>query len=238
MIVLRGAPADRHLFISMKPHLTICGVGELRTVLDRTDPERPITHVVSIWGRPVRRSEVVEMNHFLALFEQKLPGVQVLPLEFEDIAQPEHGLAAPGRDHLASVLAFAREALLQQDEQTHILVHCQMGVSRSTACALAILAQANPEVPSRRLFSHLRSLRKWLCPNQRLVRIADELLARTDPLLEAVQYSKQGIYSSSKSLSRKLSAMRHHAATGEKLPDLAAPMQQIVEEEESKDDQR
>ena len=51
-----------------------------------------------------------------------------------------------------------------------------------------------------------------------------------------VQYSAQGIRSSSSSLSRKMRAMRHHAATGEKLADLEAPMQEIVEEEEKKPD--
>jgi hypothetical protein len=51
-----------------------------------------------------------------------------------------------------------------------------------------------------------------------------------------VRYSGSGIEASSASFSRKMKAMRHHAATGEELPDLAAPMQEIVEEEDLKDD--
>jgi hypothetical protein len=50
----------------------------------------------------------------------------------------------------------------------------------------------------------------------------------------AVPYSAKGIHSTSSSLSRKLSAMRHYASTGEKLADYEAPMQQIVQEEEDK----
>ena len=38
-------------------------------------------------------------------------------------------------------------------------------------------------------------------------------------------------------LSRKMHAFRHHAATGEELPDLAPPMQDIVAEEQDKDDE-
>ena len=51
-----------------------------------------------------------------------------------------------------------------------------------------------------------------------------------------VQFSHGGVRSSSRSFSRKMQAMRHHAATGEKLADYDAPMQDIVGEEEKKDE--
>ena len=38
-------------------------------------------------------------------------------------------------------------------------------------------------------------------------------------------------------VSGKMQAFRHYAATGVELPDLAAPMQDIVAEEEDKDDE-
>ncbi|MDF1789861.1 MAG: hypothetical protein P1U82_28640, partial [Verrucomicrobiales bacterium] len=53
----------------------------------------------------------------------------------------------------------------------------------------------------------------------------------------AVPYSRAGIRSTSSSLSRKMRAMRHHASTGEKLADLDAPMQDIVEDESKDGDQ-
>jgi hypothetical protein len=47
-----------------------------------------------------------------------------------------------------------------------------------------------------------------------------------------VQFSDKGVRSSSASLSRKMSAMRHFMSTGEELADYAAPMTEIVNEEE------
>ena len=52
----------------------------------------------------------------------------------------------------------------------------------------------------------------------------------------SVQYSHKGMHSSHSSLSRKMSAMRHHASTGEKLADYDAPMEEIVKEEEERED--
>ena len=52
-----------------------------------------------------------------------------------------------------------------------------------------------------------------------------------------VQYSKKGMKSSSASLSRKMSAMRQYASTGEKDADYESPLEQIVKEEEDNADQ-
>jgi len=49
-----------------------------------------------------------------------------------------------------------------------------------------------------------------------------------------VLYSHAGVESSSASFSRKMSAVRHYASTGEEPPDYGASMEQIVKEEEEK----
>ena len=170
----------------MSHRLTICGVHELRATLYNPDPPRPITHVISLWDTPAREAERAEIDHYLGLFGLRLPEAPVLPLEFEGISAPVEGLTAPAPAHMTSVLAFARLAISDRGDDAHLLVHCRMGISRSSACALAIFAQANPDTPSYDLFSHLLSLRPWLAPNQRLIRFADEILERDDPLLDAV----------------------------------------------------
>ena len=52
-----------------------------------------------------------------------------------------------------------------------------------------------------------------------------------------VHYSCKGVRSSSASISRKMSALRHYQATTDELPDYCASMAEIVEEEEGKDEQ-
>ena len=87
---------------------------------------------------------------------------------------------------MREVLAFAEKAVEEQGENTHLLVHCRMGISRSSACALAILADNNADTPSHELLSQLLTRRRWISPNQRLTLFADQLLDRDDPLLPVV----------------------------------------------------
>jgi hypothetical protein len=89
------------------------------------------------------------------------------------------------------------------------------------------------------LITHQRENYNWqflfLAANQDAIATAAQM-GIDRRFSSAVQHSAKGIHSSSASFSRKMKAMRHHAATGEELPDLAAPMQEIVEEEDLKDD--
>jgi len=170
----------------MNPHLTICGLGELGFLLEVQDPEPPITHVVSLWNPPSDEDDEREQEEYLGLFQETLPGVPVLVLEFDDISGPVAGRIAPRIDHLQTILDFARQAFADRKSDTHILVHCQMGISRSPAAALAILAQCNPEASAPDLVTHLGAIRKWIHPNWLMVQHADTLLDRQDSLLEAV----------------------------------------------------
>ena len=180
----------------MKPDLTICGVSELESLLvGRDPPPGTITHIVSLWDPPVQDASRWEIDEHLNLFGRVLPSAPVLALFFDDIANPVEGLTEPGIDHMRQVLSFAREALKDHGDDTHLLVHCRMGISRSTACALAILAHANPEIPARDLVFHILSIRPWVAPNLSLTQFADEILERDDPLLPAVRSLRNGTMS-------------------------------------------
>jgi predicted protein tyrosine phosphatase len=64
---------------------------------------------------------------------EKLPHLR---LEFADTRSPKHRLP-PQRHHVEQAIEFGRQA---QQAGGHLLVHCEMGVSRSSGIALAILA--------------------------------------------------------------------------------------------------
>lgn len=171
----------------MSPHLTVCGVDELAPLFEDQDPGGPaITHVISLWDPPTKPDHEKEITRHLDLFTRSLPESSVLPLSFDDIPCPVPGLTEPGINHMREVLAFAEKAVEEQGENTHLLVHCRMGISRSSACALAILADNNADTPSHELLSQLLTRRRWISPNQRLTLFADQLLDRDDPLLPVV----------------------------------------------------
>jgi predicted protein tyrosine phosphatase len=160
--------------------LTICGISEL------TDQrERPVTHVLSILDPDHPDPEA---------FEAYDPHHRTI-LRFHDIIKPVQGMILPEPEHVEAILRFGHEVADGRDERVegHLLVHCHMGVSRSTAAMLTLMAQAEPEESEERLFARLVEIRPQAWPNSRMVAFADELLSRDGRLVEALRrhYGRQ-----------------------------------------------
>lgn len=156
---------------------TICGIDELDA-----HAETPITHLVSILDPQTPRPGALDL--FI--------GRPVLELRFDDVIEPAEGKILPAREHAAALLEFgaaiARAAGAGgagSEARAHLLVHCFAGISRSTAAAAVLLAQAFPEVPGPALFAELHRLRPQAWPNLRLVELGDELLGRNGDLVRA-----------------------------------------------------
>jgi predicted protein tyrosine phosphatase len=68
-----------------------------------------------------------------------------------------------------------------------------MGVSRSTAAMLTLMAQANPDKSEDRLFERLVEIRPQAWPNSLMIDFADEVLSRNGRLTEALRrhYGRQ-----------------------------------------------
>jgi predicted protein tyrosine phosphatase len=160
--------------------LTICGVEELGH-----HSARGVTHVLSIldpdWSEP-------------EIFGAYDPHHRTT-LRFHDAIEPGPGLMLPQPEHVEAILEFGRsltaEAIAR--EKPHLLVHCHMGVSRSTAAMAMLMAQSNPEDSEEQLFAQLLELRPQAWPNSLMVEFADEILGRRGRLLTALGrlYSQQ-----------------------------------------------
>lgn len=94
----------------------------------------------------------------------------------------------PEPDHVQAILSFGR--LLAEDgstrEKAHVLVHCHMGVSRSTAAMVMLMTQSNPRLGEERIFGQLLDLRPQAWPNSLMVKFADEQLGRSGRLIAAL----------------------------------------------------
>ena len=154
--------------------LTICGIEEL----SQHGP-RAVTHVLSLldptWP---------ELTSFATYGKHSRT-----TLRFHDVIDPGPGLTLPTKDHVAEILAFgdglAAEA--KTDAERHLLVHCHMGISRSTAAMLSLMAQMNPQDADDALFERLRQIRPQAWPNSLMVTYADELLGREGRLVAALR---------------------------------------------------
>lgn len=166
-----GMPSDIADF-----DLTICGLDELRGHADA-----PITHVLSILDpeTPMPRA-----------FERYAPLRRHWVLRFHDVSAPIGDAQAPEQPDVEQLLAFAAE-LQEGAPNTHLLVHCHAGVSRSTAAAAILLAQRNPGREAE-AFRHVARIRPGAWPNRRMVEIADRLMHRDGRLIEGLRSMRSG----------------------------------------------
>jgi predicted protein tyrosine phosphatase len=153
--------------------LTVCGLEEL-------DQHRAggVTHVLSIldpdWADP-EAFGAFDPHHRTIL-------------RFHDVIEPGPGLQLPQAGDVEAVLAFG--ASLAHDaaerDEGHLLVHCHMGISRSTAAMATLIAQAHPGEDEDRILARLKEIRPQAWPNLRMMEFADDLLGRGGRLVSAL----------------------------------------------------
>lgn len=148
--------------------LTICGIDELPR-----HAEADISHVLTIidpeWPDP---------KHFA-----QYPAHKRTVWRFHDIVNPQEGQRHPEEADVRAILDYGRT--LKRDRVSHLLVHCHMGISRSTATAAILMAQDHPG-REREAFAHLRHIRPYSWPNSRMIAMADDLLDRCGALVAAM----------------------------------------------------
>ena len=150
------------------PRITICGIPELGE-----HGAAGVTHVLSIldpeWPDPPAFAGFTPHRR--------------LALRFHDIIEPTPGWLAPSQGDVVRLLDFGRE--LTGPAESHLLVHCHAGVSRSTAAAALILAQAYPGRPARDALDAVARMRPRAWPNLRILEFGDALLGRNGEIVAA-----------------------------------------------------
>jgi predicted protein tyrosine phosphatase len=157
--------------------LTICGLEELSEY-----GSRGVTHLLSILDPGYPEPEA------LGAFD----GHRIM-LRFHDAIEPAPGLVMPSKQHVETVLDFGRTLAASAQQSGHLLVHCHVGVSRSTAAMVCLLTQAHSREDEDRIFARLLELRPKAWPNSRMIAFADELLGRGNRLNAALarHYQRQ-----------------------------------------------
>lgn len=149
-------------------HITVCGVAELAG-----HGAVGVTHVLSILdpGFP-------DPDAFGAFGEHER-----LDLRFHDITEERPGMRLAAREDVAALLQFGRD--LMRAPNAHLLVHCHMGISRSTAAMALILAQARPDRSGLEAMAEVVRIRRRIWPNLLVIELGDALLGRGGELVAA-----------------------------------------------------
>ncbi|TAN56436.1 MAG: protein-tyrosine-phosphatase [Magnetospirillum sp.] len=149
--------------------LTICGIDELPG-----HAEVGVSHVLTILD-----PEWPDPEHF-ARFRPHRRTIW----RFHDIVHPHEGQTHPTEADVRAILDYGRA--LRTEAVAHLLIHCHLGLSRSTATAVILMTQDNPGREAE-AFEHLRVVRPFSWPNSRMVGMADALLERNGALVEAMR---------------------------------------------------
>ena len=144
---------------------TVCGIDELPAHSDRR-----VTHIITLldpgWPTPVYEAFGAHRR---------------LDLRFHDVIERSAEWRAPEEADVAQLLAFGREV---PDADSHLLVHCHMGISRSSAAMLLMLAQARPDKSAADALAEVVRIRPYAWPNLRILEIGDAMLGRGGALVD------------------------------------------------------
>ena len=151
--------------------ITVCGIGEL----DR-HAARGVSHVVSILD-----PRIVERPSFAAFGPHRR-----LELCFDDILEHREDLLVAQGRHVDDILRFARVLMAELPPEAHLLVHCHMGISRSSAALALILARVRPDLPAVQIMDEVLRIRRWAWPNLRLIELGEAALTRHGELSAAL----------------------------------------------------
>lgn len=148
------------------PTVIIASRTQAERLLMSKSPGLPIRHMISIGapGDPVP-----------AGFELCANGIR---LEFFD----DTGDIGPQRGHVEKVIDFGRRV---QHAGGKLLVHCEAGISRSSAAALTVFATWLGVGKEQEAVDKTYAAQPHAWPNSQLVEHADELLERGGGLIAA-----------------------------------------------------
>ena len=151
----------------------VCSLARLEETVEQTGAR----HVVSLIGDEARLacpSCIVPENH--------------LWLRLHDISTPLDGHIMPAEQHVSELLEFVRG----WDRRAPLVVHCYMGISRSTASAYATVCALNPKRDEASIAQALRRASPTATPNARIVSLADRILGRQGRMIAAIEQIGRG----------------------------------------------
>jgi predicted protein tyrosine phosphatase len=152
----------------------VCSLARLQETVEDTGAR----HVISLIGDEARLERprgIAPENH--------------LWLRLHDISAPIDGYVMPGEEHVTGLLQFVRG----WDRRAPLIVHCYMGISRSTASAFASVCALNPHRDEDSIAQALRRASPTATPNIRIVSLADRLLGRNGRMITAIETIGRGV---------------------------------------------
>ena len=101
----------------------------------------------------------------------------------DDISEPRDGFILPEKHHAQALLDFTND----WDTSKPLLVHCHMGISRSTATSLGVAAKFDPENIELTI-EKLKEIAPHASPNKIMTQYYDEILGLNNRLYSSLAF--------------------------------------------------
>ena len=146
----------------------VCSLSRLHDTVRESGARHVVTLIkdITLVHRP---ASILAENHLL--------------LDMDDITDHIEGYVAPAEEHVGDLLRFVRA----WPREAPLVVHCYAGISRSTAGAFVTACALNPRRDELAIARALRAASHTATPNQRIVRLADQMLGRNGRMIAAVE---------------------------------------------------
>lgn len=154
-------------------YLVVCPLSQLEKTIQLHRPHEMIT-LMSPGAVLARPSEIAPENHYF--------------LTFNDITEPREGYIPPVAADILTIIKIAE----RWDQKHPLLIHCQMGISRSTAAAFITACSLLPKNDELRLALLLRKLSPSATPNKLMIALADNILNRDGRMIKAIESIGRG----------------------------------------------
>jgi predicted protein tyrosine phosphatase len=140
-------------------------------------------------------------NRIIRFHRPQAPAILVLKfVDLDEPPPPRHAhrpeLRMPQLSDVERALAFDRAG-------ERLLIHCQAGISRSSAIAIALMAARLGPGAEEEAVAAVLAVRPEAVPNLALIRLADSFLARGHRLSEAVRARETAAWTERRAANRR-----------------------------------
>ena len=152
----------------MMRKIIICGLADIENAVETYKPDMMLT--------------IINKN-FSPETPQGLNPSRHLKMLIDDISEPRDGFRLPGKEDVQKLLDFTSD----WDQSKPIIIHCHMGISRSTATSLGLICKLDPD----NLDLHVEKLMKiapHASPNKLMTKYVDEILGLENKLLKTLDF--------------------------------------------------
>jgi|TARA_B110000093_G_C12918515_1_gene388084 predicted protein tyrosine phosphatase len=152
----------------MMRKIIICGLADIENAVETYKPDMMLT--------------IINKN-FSPETPQGLNPSRHLKMLIDDISEPRDGFRLPEKEDVQKLLDFTSD----WDQSKPIIIHCHMGISRSTATSLGLICKLDPD----NLDLHVEKLMKiapHASPNKLMTKYVDEILGLENKLLKTLDF--------------------------------------------------